>query len=374
MAGMFCSLQQAAEKLNMTEQQVEQLVNDGKLPEIRDGANVYFKIAEVEALMAAMQAVAPVEEAPATPPEPAAPSEPAQDDMDIALFDSGVSEPAADAKLDDFSLDSGVSEPKAEAELDDFSLDSGSGSEISLGTDLGDEDTVAGGEGINILGESDDDDIMSVGDPLSATASGSGEASLEEIEEDVNLDTFGSGSGLLDLSLQADDTSLGGILDEIYTSEGEQETGESSALDFGGGEGEPGLPDSEAIVEAEEPVIAMVPMGQMAIEAAPDTMSNVMGIVLILPWIAVIFTAIVAVAGLREMTPSLLGALESMGSPYGIHIIWYIMGGVAVVSGLIMGGAAMAGGGGSAKPKKEKVKKAKTPKPKKKKKPKKTQK
>ena len=30
------------------------------------------------------------------------------------------------------------------------------------------------------------------------------------------LDSFGSGSGLLDLSLQADDTSLGGILDEIY--------------------------------------------------------------------------------------------------------------------------------------------------------------
>ena len=33
----------------------------------------------------------------------------------------------------------------------------------------------------------------------------------------MNLDTFGSVSGLLDLSLQADDTSLGGILDEIYT-------------------------------------------------------------------------------------------------------------------------------------------------------------
>ena len=37
----------------------------------------------------------------------------------------------------------------------------------------------------------------------------------------MNLDSFGSGSGLLDLSLQADDTSLGGILDEIYTTEDE---------------------------------------------------------------------------------------------------------------------------------------------------------
>ena len=54
------------------------------------------------------------------------------------------------------------------------------------------------------------------------------EASLEEIEDDVNLDSFGSGSGLLDLSLQADDTSLGGILDEIYTSEGGGEEGKAA--------------------------------------------------------------------------------------------------------------------------------------------------
>jgi hypothetical protein len=295
--------------------------------------------------------------------------------MDIALFDSGVSEPAADAELDDFSLDSGVSEPKAEAELDDFSLDSGSGSEISLGAEFGEEDTVAGGEGINILGESDDDDIMSVGDPLSATASGSGEASLEEIEEDVNLDTFGSGSGLLDLSLQADDTSLGGILDEIYTSEGEQETGESSALDFGGGEDEPSLPDDEALAESAEPAIAMVAAGLGAIEVAPDTMSNALGIVLILPLIAVVYATVVSLSGQKELMPSLLGALESMGSPFGTHIIWSFMAGVAVVSGLVMGGAAMAGGGGgSAKPKKAKAKKSKAPKAKKEEKPKKEKK
>ena len=49
------------------------------------------------------------------------------------------------------------------------------------------------------------------------------EVSLDEVGDDVNLDTFGSGSGLLDLSLQADDTSLGGILDEIYTANGDEQ-------------------------------------------------------------------------------------------------------------------------------------------------------
>jgi len=364
MAGMFYTLQQAAEKLNMTEQQVEQLVSQGKLREFRDGANVHLKIAEVDAFIAETPASAPPQEAPPAKP-PAAPATPSQqappappkqslDDTDIALFDEGAEE------------------AKPEAKLDDFSLDSGSGSAISLGAESGSGDIAADEDGINVLGDESGSDIMSADDSLSETATGTGEASLQEIEDDVNLDTFGSGSGLLDLSLQADDTSLGGILDEIYTSEGEQETGESSALDFGGGINEPALPDDEALAEG-EPEIAMVPMGPAIMEAAPDTMSNAMGIVLVLPLILVVYTAIVSVAGQKGVMPSVLDKLQAMGGPYGINIIWYVMGGVAVVCGLILAGAAMVGGG-TGKANKAKVKKAKAPKPKKEKKPRKPRK
>jgi len=362
MAGMFYTLQQAAEKLNMTEQQVEQLVAQGKLREFRDGANVHLKIAEVDAFIAETPAPTPPQEAPpaqplaapATPSQqaPTAPPKQSPDDTDIALFDEGAEE------------------AKPEAKLDDFSLDSGSGSDISLGAGSGSGDIAADEDGINVLGESGSD-VMSADDSLSETAAGTGEASLQEIEDDVNLDTFGSGSGLLDLSLQADDTSLGGILDEIYTSESEQETGESSALDFGGGD-EPALPDDEALAEG-EPEIAMVPMGPAIMEAAPDTMSNAMGIVLVLPLILIVYTAIVSVAGQKGVMPSVLDKLQAIGSPYGINIIWYVMGGVAVVCGLILAGAAMVGGG-TGKAKKAKVKKAKAPKPKKVKKPRKPRK
>ncbi len=110
---------------------------------------------------------------------------------------------------------------------------SGTGEEISLagesgvlasGSDITDMDTaISSAEGVNVLGESSTDFNVTE-DSMAETAVGpagsDAEASLEEIEDDVNLDNFGSGSGLLDLSLQADDTSLGGILDEIYTSEG----------------------------------------------------------------------------------------------------------------------------------------------------------
>jgi hypothetical protein len=198
-------------------------------------------------------------------------------------------------------------------------------------------------------------DEGSLEDTLGATKAASGEASLEEIEGDVNLDTFGSGSGLLDLSLQADDTSLGGILDEIYTPEGEEgkegKEAEASAVEVAAeaeqlmpGEG---ITEAEAIPEA--PAIA-----QVYAEPAPDVISNALGIMLFLPLLAIIYTAIVAVAGFNNMMPAALTAIQKL--------IWYIVIGAVVASILIIGVAFMLGGkgkGGKTAIKKPKAKKAK---------------
>mgnify|MGYP000123671094 CR=1 FL=1 len=51
MAGMFYSLEEAAAKLKVSTEQVEQLVKEGRLREFRDGSNVLFKVDEVESLM-----------------------------------------------------------------------------------------------------------------------------------------------------------------------------------------------------------------------------------------------------------------------------------------------------------------------------------
>ena len=51
MAGMFYSIQEAAERLNKTEDEVKQIAQDGKLREFRDGPNLLFKVEEVEALI-----------------------------------------------------------------------------------------------------------------------------------------------------------------------------------------------------------------------------------------------------------------------------------------------------------------------------------
>ncbi len=284
MAGMFFSLKEAAERLGVAEDQVKQLVKAGKLREFRDGSNLLFKIDEVNALASEPVELDGVElaEAPAEEPMVDLFEEAPAEELPAETFDEAAALDESFG-ADVFELDEGeapVLEPMAEVEgtselnlapeetgeaamaggddellflADDdqtaadgteamLAEDTGEGSleatledsveEISLaaesgvlaaGSDITDMDTALTGEGINVLDESSGgfnvtDDSMA--ETAVGPAGSSGEASLEEIEDDVNLDSFGSGSGLLDLSLQADDTSLGGILDEIYTSEG----------------------------------------------------------------------------------------------------------------------------------------------------------
>lgn len=472
MAGMFYSLQEAAEKLNISEDQLKELAQEGKLREFRDGPNLLFKVDEVEALIpevgipepeiAVPDAEEEAVELDLSVPETEEPQAAELDipdegtEVELEIPDEGtemelevpepeaeeseavelesiepevpeeeIPEPEAEVsipeisdeepiELEDISELEALSEEEVpsledieaemaevqepmdeepiadevmlespgteEAELDvPEASETSSDSEILLApetgsplmsNDLTDADTALTGLGTNVLSETDQDYEVT-DDTLAETAipTGTGgttpEVPLEEIEGDVNLDTFGSGSGLLDLSLQADDTSLGGILDEIYTAEDE-------GKDMGVAEG-----DSAAAMVAEadqmapEEELAVAPIApEMAtiagpvIEVAPDSQSNMLGMLLFLPLAIVIYTIVVAVSGQRGVMPSILGSIQVF--------IWYIMGGAAVVAGLVVVAAFMFTGERSAAPKvkkekkpkvkKEKVKKEKKPK------------
>ena len=187
----------------------------------------------------------------------------------------------------------------------------------------------------------------------------------DRIDGDVNLDTFGSGSGLLDLSLQADDTSLGGILDEIYTTEGEgKELGEAEGDSAMAVTAEADQMISEDDLLAPQGVPEMGAIARPMMEMAPDAQSNTLGMLLFLPLAVVIYTTVVAVSGLRGVMPSILGSIQVF--------IWYIMGGLAVVAVLVVVAAFMfTGEHGTAAPKEKKAKKVKAKKEKKPKEPKK---
>jgi hypothetical protein len=324
MAGMFYSLQEVVSKLNKTEEEIKEIIKQGRLREFRDGPNLLFKVDEVEALMS---------------------------DTSMAASQGTSAKVEQVTEEDEISLAPESSESPAEESE-------------SAGADT----TAMTGEGIEVLGETDDDykladDTLSetkvvpdegllADDTLGETKAAAGEASLEEIEEDVNLDTFGSGSGLLDLSLQADDTSLGGILDEIYTPEGE-EAAEASAVEVAA-EAEQLMPD-EGLAEA-EPAPEAGATVQAYGEPAPDVISNAFGLMLLLPLLAIIYTAIVAVAGFNNMMPAILTAIQKL--------IWYIVLGAVLAAGSIIGVAFMLSGKGGKAVKKKKAKKTKeTPPP-----------
>jgi len=412
MAGMFYSLKETAEKLGIAEDEVKQLAEDGKLREFRDGSNLLFKIEEVEALLGEEPAMdleleaepeeivadadevlelEPVEEEPAdeeamleledeTPIEEAEPEfepdfelEPeaelemapeaeadTAEELELApdLETGAELEMAADTSAefseDDILADMGGAEPVAEIEEEE-------GSEISLApetgmlgadSDITDMDTALTGEGINVLGETDADyDVTD--DSLAETVGPAGtstEASLEEIEDDVNLDSFGSGSGLLDLSLQADDTSLGGILDEIYTADGGDEAepaGESDMLDDMTAEADHAEPEEALAVP--EPMVALPTVTSALVEVPPDTQSNMLGFLLFLPLLTLLYAAIVTVSAQKGVMPSILESIQGM--------IWYIMGGAIVVAIGVAGASFVVGG--ETKPKTPKAKKAK---------------
>jgi excisionase family DNA binding protein len=420
MAGMFYSLKEAAAKLSMTEQEVKELAKQGKLREFRDGSNLLFKVDEVEALMADTGVMASQDEPlPAEEPEESVlrsnstkdefaeapeseltfePEEMGEVELEPEAEEEAFEqpiEPEEEVAAEEIDEEAGgeigeAAEEVAEAaeEQDEEILLAQEGGAPAVEGDLTSADTALTGEGVNVLGETDrdyklTDDTMAETTVAPGTTGGTagisgttGEALLEEIEDDVSLDSFGSGSGLLDLSLQADDTSLGGILDEIYTAEGGEEGQESdepaSAMDIVA-EAESaagGIPEEDLIGPAPVSVVPEVAtMAQPYIEAQSDAMSNSLGIMLFLPLLALVYAGIVTVAALRDVMPTILGKIKT---PY---IGLYIIVGFSVAALLTFGVSFMLSGGiSTAGTKEKKPKKPKEKKPKKEKKAKKSKK
>jgi len=332
---MFYSIKEVSEKLGKSEDEVRQIVKGGRLREFRDGPNLLFKVDEVNSLLS--------------------------DTSFMAV--NKPSDTAAAAKSEESNADEILLTPETTE-----STEKG-GEELQLT----DADTQIVDDGIKVLGdtgslkEGSDETFKGLDETPSSPGK---EASLEEIEKDASLDTFGSGSGLLDLSLQADDTSLGGILDEIYTPGGEGKAAPAAA-------GEPAAESAsaegsamEVAAEADQMLSAeqfpetpiASPAAGMAIgyvEPAPDAMSNALGVMLFIPLLAVIYTIIAAISALSSITPNIVKMSQAF--------IWYIVIGMAAASILIAIVGMVMGRERKPKvpkpPKPPKVKKEKPPKP-----------
>lgn len=216
MAKMFYTLDEAKAALGRNEEEIKQFAREGRLREFRDGPRLMFKADQVEALKAELGggggAGAPRDQVDLGVSDTGAP---------IGLVDSQRSSGGSVISLVDTDMGSrsgtamggsGMpSSPGGAMLKDDTALAADLGLSGSMGGvpspgRPGSGSGLAGSRsGINVLGESE------IGaDPGAQTAINA------SVSDQVNLEGVGSGSGLLDLTRESDDTSLGAeLLDEI---------------------------------------------------------------------------------------------------------------------------------------------------------------
>ncbi len=296
MAKTFYSAQEAAERLGKTEDELKGLVREGKLREFRDAGSVTYKASDVESIAGSA--------APATVESLA--------DGSAAGMSAGASatgeiilEPAEDSGVDLM--------PSAN---DMLALDGTDAADTATG-DLADEAAKSGSAvpsvGINVF---DDDDLDDEVDPLAQTA-------ITDVAG-LGIEGAGSGSGILDLTRESDDTSLGAeLLEEIYTgdeaedgeakAEGAGEAGEDTraGLDEGLTEGE-----GEEALEAEEESAGETAgeprtVVREVVEHAPDAVSSGLTAALAVSVVIMWFAGLGAAALVRGSVPAILKSIYS---------------------------------------------------------------
>lgn len=182
MAKMFYTLEEAAQTLSVSEDQIKQMAESGQLQQFRDRDKLMFKREQVDGLLSMQQTMKT--------------DRMSETDDEITIAD--------DAKA-------------RTSETDTIDLVSGGGGEVSKK-----DKKSATATGISVF----DADEVQAADPMAQTQVTS---SFVTDDDELSLDSIGSGSGLLDLTRESDDTSLGAVelLEDIVPG------GEASDSKFG---------------------------------------------------------------------------------------------------------------------------------------------
>lgn len=202
MAKMFYTLDETKAALGKDEEEIKQLAREGRLREFRDGPRLMFKADQVENLRAELTGAGPRDQVDLS----------AETTGPIGLVDSkGAS--GSVISLADSGTRAGSSLGIPFTQKDDTAL----AADISSGSLGGVPSPGKPGSGSGLAGSAAGRSAINVFSPDEATADPSAQTNIQgSIGDQVNLEGVGSGSGLLDLTRESDDTSLGAeLLDEI---------------------------------------------------------------------------------------------------------------------------------------------------------------
>ena len=292
MAKMFYTIEEVCEKLGKSTDEINDMVTSGQIQEFRDGEKLIFKVEQIDLLTEA---------------------DDSSIELDLSHEDgTGLGQAPNDASSSSDSLieltgsSTGIPHESQSMESNP-SMASGTGSGLAF-------DLSGSASGVSAFG----------GDDAGETQLG------EEFDEDLTLESVGSGSGLLDLTRESDDTSLGAeLLEEVYSGEDEFELPANAS----------GLFEAVTPAESTEPgaapssapaASAAAPM--MMVEEEYDGAGSGMSVGLSIGALVAMIVLLVVLASELEGTASVLTDAIS-GS------LWIWTGGLAV-------GALVAGGVG----------------------------
>lgn len=263
MAKMYYSEAEAAAKLRVTPAALLNMVRQGKLHAFADGANKMFKVVEVDALP---------------------PRDSGESDIQLAPVDMSGSNAA-------------ISLTDSEAGI------------TSAGTGDAKADTVITSEGISIF---DDEDLeIEPADPMAKTQI------APSLDEHISMEGANAGSGLLDLTRESDDTSLGAeVLDHI-----DMESGEAPA------------PSIESVAGSIQPDIAEEVPLMVETAAFGERIDPSAGAFAGMAIVGALLTLLLGAVGIAAMTGRSPTYLETMGT--NLPIVAAVAVGLAVVAAVI---------------------------------------
>lgn len=287
MAKPFYSMDEVCELLGKSVDDVRGLVRKGTLREFRDAGKIFFKAEDVDKISA--------KPTPGKSGSGEITLEPA--DEEVGGIGSGGTSVIGLEPIGD--------EAKADKDKDD---------------------TVITASGIGVF---DDDELEIDADPMAKTQITTG-----AIGDQVTLEGSGSGSGLLDLTRESDDTSLGAeLLDEIYPGE---EDG-AAAAEAPAAEAEPDRAEEEAESALDEAETGEVLEPSFAL-AVGDPSEGMFSGLLVGTLLLLVVSGTVAAGALQGLLPDYARFLSD-------NFLWFLIGAVVVPAlcllvGMVIGRAA----------------------------------
>ncbi len=301
MAQQFYSVDEALEKLGLSADELKQLVRDGQLREFRDGGQIKYKGDEVDKLA-----------------------------ENLATLSGSLGGTSGDLVLetsDESSMGLTGSDMLTLEESDRTDAD-------APVIDEQKEDTVITSVGVSVFDDEEDHEAADPGD-VTVVADRDKTGSSMSLESLSSSGTAGgSGSGLLDLTRESDDTSLGAeLLDEIYTEDKESgmpDMGEATraGLDAQAEEEEQG----EAAPELEAPVAVSPPVRtSVVIQAGMSAVDTGIGGAMVGAVLSLGVAGVAISANMQGVVPSFVQTLyDNMpifgGALGGITLVGFFIG------------------------------------------------